>query len=150
MASNYFSYEARQQRRGVKNFRNCALKSDKGFLHVGSGRLAVAELSDCPTLSDKEMGPIQVTEYIDYRGPEKPLRVAQGQLEKFCGSSVCADCVYVGMETPVQVNLHRTEQAETALQAIEAQKAVLLAEAELNGMIQARQIPHANQRPPLA
>ncbi len=140
MELNPFSNRAVRQRRGAKNFRNCNLKTTdtaiRSARNINLGPLrVVSTLEQCPTIEDRGMKAIQTeATNITSGKPEAQAANAQKRLERFCGTSICADCVYVGMETPVQVNLYRKEEALSRVAVAEAQKAALLAEAEVNAL----------------
>lgn len=126
--------------RGTRNFRNCTLKQTNTRVTSGSGvsngPLRVqASLETCPTIEDQNTGPlrIQATNTLNNK-PEAQSRNAQKRLANFCGGSICNDCVYVGMENPVQVSMHRKEEADAARVAVESQIMLQRAVAELDAM----------------
>jgi hypothetical protein len=132
---NPLGYRARLRRSGVKNFRDCNLKQVSPEIESinGGGYRAYATLKNCPTLQDQEKRPIKVqnSNILESSNTGAIAENAQKQLERVCGSSICAACVYADMESPVQVYTHRKEIADMRRDAAMAQKHALEAEAEV-------------------
>ncbi len=141
---NPLSHASRSARRGVKNFRNCQLKTvNTTTSKAASVALFTtkAELVTCPQMEDDGSGKITLPSR-DLYTPERSVKNAQKRLERVCGASICANCVYVGLETPVQVSVYRTEVTDAKRVAIEAQ--LELAQATLALKAVEGQLPVAN------
>jgi hypothetical protein len=126
---NPFSKNSRTARKGHKNFLNCALKNTVINARAqGNNRnysYIQAILVECPTLDGG--GEISVENTNTTHKDAAAVKNALSGLAKTCGAAMCSSCVYVGMETPVEVSRYRIARDQAELEAIDIHKALLLA-----------------------
>ncbi len=128
---NPLGKNSRTARKGHKNFLNCTLKTtgivtrDHGnginYSHIA------AVLNACPTLDDRDVKRMFVENAKITHKDEVATKDAMDGLAKTCGAAMCSSCVYVGMETPVEVSRYRIARDQAELEAIDVHKALLLA-----------------------
>lgn len=83
-------------------------------------------------LVDRDKEPFTVQRralYVEHR--KSALKEATKEVSDFCGASICSTCVYVDMESLVEVNNYRTAKLVSERQALEAQAALNEARREL-------------------
>lgn len=136
MEINPLGINERRARKGKRSFRSCNVKDVRQVIK-SSGSLRVnAVLFDCPTMQDKGMSPISVQNTnILTENEARAAANARGILESYCGRYVCADCIYAGAESMVEVNTRRRLNSEAELEALQAQKLALEARAEVEALV---------------
>lgn len=131
-----FSRSAKAQDQGKNNFAKCRLKeldtSIVGFNDVFWDSRITITVEDCPTMQDRDLAPYSFNRSTRNTGERtRALKVITEEMTTFCGASICNNCVYVGMESPVEVSRYRTSKLVAERETLEAQAALDAARLEL-------------------
>lgn len=132
---NPFGSISRTARRGRRNFSGCNLKDlETAFIKHGTSiyfSQVKVSLRECPTLED--LGEDSMDAY-NPRSTHKDARAVKGAMHNLaltCGATICGNCVYAGMKTPIEVNKYRIERDKLALEALVAHRSLVEAHEEI-------------------